>query len=219
MASDRYQLPNTPETQFEPGSDGKVLRNRLGIVSAQQMHQAEFEAYLAAQEQLYDLVAVSAVFDAAWVCRMHEMIFGAIYEWGGRYRNVNLQSVNGPPWPPQHLLPQLMASYERDVLATLTPGRPKAIGEAAHDLAVIHGELVLIHPFRDGNGRIARLLTNLVELQAGFPPPVWRVLETDQHRYFGAISSVFEKDYAPLAHLTEEALREGIGPEKAGSGG
>jgi Fic family protein len=44
--------------------------------------------------------------------------------------------------------------------------------------AIIHKELVTIHPFIDGNGRAARLLMNLALLQAGYPlaiiPPVSR---------------------------------------------
>jgi len=35
--------------------------------------------------------------------------------------------------------------------------------------AIIHEELVTIHPFIDGNGRAARLLMNLALLQAGYP--------------------------------------------------
>ena len=44
--------------------------------------------------------------------------------------------------------------------------------------AIIHGEMVTIHPFIDGNGRAARLLMNLALLQAGYPvaiiPPILR---------------------------------------------
>ena len=44
--------------------------------------------------------------------------------------------------------------------------------------AIIHKDLVTIHPFIDGNGRAARLLMNLALLQAGYPvaiiPPILR---------------------------------------------
>ncbi len=33
----------------------------------------------------------------------------------------------------------------------------------------VHEELVLIHPFREGNGRVARLLSTLMAFQAGLP--------------------------------------------------
>ncbi|MCX7780874.1 MAG: Fic family protein [Negativicutes bacterium] len=44
--------------------------------------------------------------------------------------------------------------------------------------AEVHKDFVFIHPFVDGNGRVARLLTNLVLLQAGYLiviiPPITR---------------------------------------------
>ena len=47
-----------------------------------------------------------------------------------------------------------------------------------HFAALIHKEFVFIHPFVDGNGRVARLLMNLALLQDGYPitiiPPVLR---------------------------------------------
>ncbi|VEN72871.1 hypothetical protein EPICR_10372 [Candidatus Desulfarcum epimagneticum] len=42
--------------------------------------------------------------------------------------------------------------------------------EAADAYADIHMGFVWIHPFFDGNGRMARLLANLPVLKAGYPP-------------------------------------------------
>ncbi len=36
-------------------------------------------------------------------------------------------------------------------------------------MAVTHTELILVHPFREGNGRLTRLLNTLMALQAGLP--------------------------------------------------
>jgi len=50
---------------------------------------------------------------------------------------------------------------QRQQLDVLTPCRPTSINELVNALSSVHVELILIHPFREGNGRIARLLLDL----------------------------------------------------------
>lgn len=48
-----------------------------------------------------------------------------------------------------------------------------------------HFKLVNIHPFVDGNGRIARLLMNLILMQAGYPPAIIR--KEDRNEYITSL--------------------------------
>ena len=66
-------------------------------------------------------------------------------------------------------VPRLMQEFERDVLARYTPCSFDNLESVLEALAITHCELVLIHPFRDGNGRVSRLLSQLMDLQAGLP--------------------------------------------------
>lgn len=59
-----------------------------------------------------------------------------------------------------------MADFERDALRRYTPRHTGSVLEGARALAEVHAELILVHPFRDGNGRLARLLMLLMALQA-----------------------------------------------------
>merc|ERR1739848_216379 len=52
--------------------------------------------------------------------------------------------------------------------------------------AEAHYRLVKIHPFQDGNGRLSRLLMNLILMRAGYPPTLIRV--EDRRRYFAALN-------------------------------
>lgn len=67
-----------------------------------------------------------------------------------------------------------------DLMAAFMAAMPKARAEhhPVEFAAIIHKDLVTIHPFIDGNGRAARLLMNLALLQAGYPvaiiPPILR---------------------------------------------
>jgi len=56
-----------------------------------------------------------------------------------------------------------------------------------HIAADTHFKLVTIHPFSDGNGRTARLLMNLILIQAGFPPAIIR--KEERNRYLTALET------------------------------
>ena len=45
MASARYITSSGPQAEYEPGSHGRVLRNRLGIRRAGEMAEAEYEKF------------------------------------------------------------------------------------------------------------------------------------------------------------------------------
>jgi hypothetical protein len=85
----RYEVFG-PEAEFEPGSRGRALRNRLGITSVRALQQRESESLLATTQQVIDQVTVDQNFTAAEVCRLHRLWLGEIYEWAGEYRSVNI---------------------------------------------------------------------------------------------------------------------------------
>ena len=74
-----------------------------------------------------------------------------------------------------------------------------------------HVELVLIHPFRDGNGRIARALSTLMALQAGLPlldlSPITGKRRTD---YFAAIQAGMDRNYSPIAGIFEQLIERSL---------
>jgi hypothetical protein len=79
-------------------------------------------------------------------------------------------------------------------------------GDPVLDAAVVHAWLTHIHPFDDGNGRMARLLANLALVQAGFPPLLLRST-ADRGPYLDALGSSDDGDILPLYDLFERSLR------------
>jgi fido (protein-threonine AMPylation protein) len=76
-------------------------------------------------------------------------------------------------------------------------------------LAETHIELVLIHPFRDGNGRLARVLSTLMALQAGLPLLDFSLMAgTGKTAYIAAIQAGLDKHYAPMEKLFGEIIEQ-----------
>lgn len=74
-------------------------------------------------------------------------------------------------------------------------------------MSEVHVELMLIHPFREGNGRLGRLLATLMGLQAGLPlldfseMAGWR-----KDEYFAAIRAGLDRDYRPMIRLFRDVI-------------
>lgn len=194
------------EARFEPGSRGRVLHNRLGIRSVRAIARAESERLLEVTERLLDETEVDQCFTAADICRMHRLWLGDVFEWAGEYRQVNL-GKDGFMFAAAPLVPGLMAELERGPLRRYTPCRFATRRDQAEALAVVHAELVLIHPFREGNGRCARLLATLMALQAGLPAlDFGGIRGEEKRRYIAAVHAALGRNYGPMIGLFERVI-------------
>jgi len=119
----------------------------------------------------------------------------------GCYRTHNVRitgAVRSPPdWhkviPEMDRLIQEIAQHDRSVIEMT---------------AYLHHRFVLIHPFTDGNGRVARLLGNLYLIRNGFPPIV--LPHKERQHYYQALREADNGDLSAfvlfIAHATNEAL-------------
>jgi Fic family protein len=110
---------------------------------------------------------------------LHQLILqGIIDDQAGRYRSVPVRIAGSTVVMPNAVkVPDLMnefVSWLKD-----NPDNSVVIAVDAHY------KLVSIHPFVDGNGRTARLLMNLILMQAGYPPAIVR--KEDRRQYIESI--------------------------------
>ena len=71
--------------------------------------------------------------------------------------------------------------------------------KAVYSAVKIHYDTVRVHPFVDGNGRLARLLMNLRLMRAGFPPTILR--REERRVYYSALEKADKGDFHPLTVL------------------
>lgn len=204
--SSRYDTVALTAAQFEPGSRGRVLKNKLGIKRKREMDEAETVSLKQALDMLLDMYDEKHRFTAEDIRRMHKVWLGGVYEWAGEYRQVNV-SKGEFPFAAAKQIPLLMDEFEKGPLRKYTPCTFKSLERTVQALAELHVELVLIHPFREGNGRVARILSTLMASQAGLPMLSFKDIAGKKRKeYFAAINSGLGRDYKLMEKLFEEII-------------
>ena len=207
---DRYDVSGLTEVQFEPGSNGQVLKNLLGITSSAEMDIVEASALVKAMDSLVRMYDEAHRFTVSDVCKFHRLWLGDIYAWAGEYRQANV-SKGDFMFAAAGRVPVLMLEFERDVLARYTPCNFKERDKVVCALAEAHVELVLIHPFREGNGRAARVLPTLMALQAGLPLLDFSVVASEKKEsYFAAVRAGLDRDYCPMEKIFAEVIERSV---------
>ncbi len=129
---------------------------------------------IAEQENILDAVGglararptVGRVLDDHFLRRVHQRMFARVWSWAGTYRTSE-RNIG--------CAPEKIAVGVRDLLADaelwFTPEVTWTTPERA--AARFHHRLVCLHPFPNGNGRHARLYTNLLLRSVGLPEFTW----------------------------------------------
>lgn len=197
----RYETSGLVEAQFEPGSRGRVLKNLLGIKTKREMDLVEAVALKRAVRTLTRTYGGNHQFTASDICKIHEIWLWDIYPWAGKYRQVNV-SRSGFPFAAVALIPALMKEFERGSLHKHTPCNLESRDRVIQALAEVHVELILVHPFREGNGRVARILATLMASQAGLPFLNFDVIGKGKREdYFAAVRAGLDRNYRPMEEI------------------
>ncbi|MBN2578961.1 MAG: Fic family protein [Pirellulales bacterium] len=202
--SSRYDVSGNVEAEYVDAGQ-VVLVNKKGITDLQSLQRIEEEALAQAYELLLSEVRVATPMTCDLLRHIHTRIFGELYDWAGRWRTVWI-SKPGITWPAPDFLERNMAVFEKDVLLKF-PARvlkeDDAFSEAAGE---IQGEFLVIHPFREGNARTIKLLTDLLAVQTGRPLLIYDESEASRAEYIAAAKAAFKRQFAPMRTIIQQAL-------------
>ena len=181
----KYQTPN---------SQSELLPNLLNLKSTQEIALSEFEGFLKAEIVLTEKLSAKTKFDTKYILQIHKLALGHLYAFAGKYRDVNL-SKGGFPFAAARFLAETMNTFENEILSKLQNDY-KSKEELIRDIAIVHAELLFIHPFREGNGRTARILANLMARKQGYGSLLFdKVGEHEFEIYVSAVQIAARKEY------------------------
>lgn len=137
----------------------------------------------------------TAPFDLKWLKKLHEEMYGHVWDWAGGFRTTN-KSIGCDANQIQMQLLQLLSDLEYWQQETMP-----FIEQATR----VHHRAVLIHPFENGNGRWSRALANIWLRLYGQPMVLWPATidaeSTIRVKYIDALRKADGLDYAELLEM------------------
>jgi Fic family protein len=172
---------------------GKSLKEHLEAINHKEA--IEFVEALVSKKSRIGILAIRQI---------HSIILTKIDDKeAGKYRDVAVTiSGSSHKLPEAISVPHLMSDFNKWLKSKKS--KPNIIEYAT----LAHFKLVHIHPFVDGNGRTARLLTNLILMKYGFPPTV--VLKIDRKKYYDCLEKAHKGNLKDFVNFIARSLERSL---------
>lgn len=122
-------------------------------------------------------------------------------EAAGQYRQIDViitGSQHNDKLPDFQAVPEHMRVFAQQI-----PSKREELHPVAY-AATLHRNFIYIHPFQDGNGRVARLLMNHALLALGFPPVI--ISPFFKHTYIQALEQSHTNSKPFITYIAEQTL-------------
>ena len=143
--------------------------------------------------------------------QLHTLVLKGIDDTAaGAYRQVEVQ-ISGsdfPPTAPESIAADMEKFGNWLGAASVVTEDKFASAEGLLAAAVAHTWFVMIHPFIDGNGRVARLLMNLMLMRFGIPIAI--IPREDRQRYYDSLEDAQGSDLSGFVALLCECVDESL---------
>lgn len=184
-----------------------VLERGLTIGGKSVVEHLEVIGHKEAIDYIEEIARVETAIGEREIKDIHNIIMrGVSPEEAGRYRGLDVKAAGTDHvYPPHFHLTALM----RDFVSWLASGKAKL----EHPIVFAteaHYRFVSIHPFRDGNGRVGRLLQNLILIRHGYPIAV--ITNERRSSYIDALAYAQSNndDVDELIKIVADASHESI---------
>lgn len=179
-----------------------VLFNKGGIIDKKEIDSFENLHFTTLITELIHEITPNTKLSVKLIKKWHQRFLGQLYSWAGKYRTVDISKI-GFRWPPCNRIQSAMYNLDRNLLSN-TPIISDIEEDIILTVAQIIGELLFIHPFREGNGRIAKLVGTILFLQKDYPS--LDLSNIHDNNWINASLDAYAKNYDPLVSILRKAL-------------
>lgn len=185
--------------------ENEVLPNKLGLTSADEINVEEAAGFHRAENHLIDILDERTLFDTRLLKNIHKDALEHLYDFAGKLRSVNM-SKGGFLFVAAEFLSQNLEKFSTEYLDVINSGDLIGSNNLRDHLAKAHAELLYIHPFREGNGRVVRLFTKLIFLGKTGEILDFKLITEGRNfdRYIAAIQQAASNEYDLMVDLFRE---------------
>lgn len=170
------------------------------VLDQEALNEVETEnIFKAAKKYLYgNIPNITKWFNTQYIVNIHMAMFEDVWDWAGTYRTTQT-NIGSKPYKIQSEIDQLC----QDVMYWHANAVDLPIIEQA---ARVHHRLVQIHPFPNGNGRHARLISDRYLRCFKYEHPIWPVeifrSSSLREQYLQALREADRGDFTALVQYT-----------------
>ena len=155
---------------------------------------------------LVDNFDISETFGFEMISKWHHMVFDTIYPFAGELRTVNMTKGNNiDAWEWRLDFLRGLPDFDK-LLLEITSKEYDDIDTISEDLSQVMSDFLFIHPFREGNGRLSRLIGDIILAKNGFPMIGLNLKESDN--YIERVHQGYQCDYEPMKELLKSKIEE-----------
>jgi fido (protein-threonine AMPylation protein) len=203
-----YGSPEDPPEESEESAEQlgstRYFETAEGTLSYTQVSERLAVAQVGVLDEILQTVPEQIIITPEWLCLRHQALAGRLFpEWAGRFRDINVQVGFHTP-PPFYEVPVLTRLFCDDLAERLSYIRPleSYVTEIAELLAWADGRFQWIHPFKDFNGRVGRVLLAAILYKLVLPHVETAPMEPlAKRRYLDALHAADNGDLGPLTEL------------------
>ena len=200
----QYGSPQDPdgdaEGQSELGST-REFETAEGRLSYQELSERLAVPLVAIYDEILQNRPEQIIITSEWLCVRHKRLAVHLFpDWAGRFRDMNVQVGAHTP-PPYYEVPIHMRQFCNDLSARLLHLNQESVANCAELLAWADWRFQWIHPFKDFNGRIGRVLLAALLYRLGLPHVQSAPTDPDSRRQY--LNSLHAADAGDLSLLTE----------------